>query len=274
MFLTLLVVALLGKWVLRFHWPMFHDLAVFNTGISLKQLFFLSLPPEQLVIYQVGVIPSQYYGVLGSKDLSGFQNVTAVALVLIVLNSVVRCSSSVTSGWAPFVVGEQARQLLCKLSFCRDPNILILPYTFRESACMYREEPVLYQKSLLSITASPPLVECKLGCLQGDRCHWKLKGRDTLLSAKWLKTMRKCKGWHCWGSPSSPRAWGQPNSLQLYLLRILKQRKLEGHKVNEELLTAVLFLLMNKWNCLILGQSVGPSNLVLTMTVGSQVEDF
>nr|XP_056707109.1 lysosomal cobalamin transporter ABCD4 [Euleptes europaea] len=45
---------------------------------------------EQLVIYQVGVIPSQYYGVLGSKDLSGFQNVTAVALILIVLNSVLK----------------------------------------------------------------------------------------------------------------------------------------------------------------------------------------
>ncbi|XP_077179344.1 lysosomal cobalamin transporter ABCD4 isoform X1 [Paroedura picta] len=45
---------------------------------------------EQLVIYQVGVIPSQYYGVLGSKDLSGFQNVTAVALILIVFNSVLK----------------------------------------------------------------------------------------------------------------------------------------------------------------------------------------
>ncbi|XP_053114207.1 lysosomal cobalamin transporter ABCD4 isoform X2 [Hemicordylus capensis] len=45
---------------------------------------------EQLVIYQVGVIPSQYYAVLGNKDLSGFQKVTAVALMLIVLNSVLK----------------------------------------------------------------------------------------------------------------------------------------------------------------------------------------
>lgn len=47
-------------------------------------------PPEQLVIYQVGVIPSQYYEVLGNKDFSGFKTLTAVALTLIVVNSTVR----------------------------------------------------------------------------------------------------------------------------------------------------------------------------------------
>uniref|UniRef100_A0A8D0HCL1 ATP binding cassette subfamily D member 4 n=1 Tax=Sphenodon punctatus TaxID=8508 RepID=A0A8D0HCL1_SPHPU len=45
---------------------------------------------EQLVIYQVGVIPSQYYEVLGNKDFSGFKNLTAVALCLIVLNSMLK----------------------------------------------------------------------------------------------------------------------------------------------------------------------------------------
>lgn len=49
--------------------------------------------PEQLVIYQVGLIPSQYYGVLGNKDLSGFKTLTAIALVLIVVNSTVREAS-------------------------------------------------------------------------------------------------------------------------------------------------------------------------------------
>uniref|UniRef100_A0A5F9DAF9 ATP binding cassette subfamily D member 4 n=1 Tax=Oryctolagus cuniculus TaxID=9986 RepID=A0A5F9DAF9_RABIT len=42
---------------------------------------------EQLVIYQVGLIPSQYYGVLGSKDLDGFKALTFLAVVLIVVNS-------------------------------------------------------------------------------------------------------------------------------------------------------------------------------------------
>ncbi|XP_051476470.1 lysosomal cobalamin transporter ABCD4 isoform X6 [Apus apus] len=45
---------------------------------------------EQLVIYQVGVIPSRYYEVLGSKDFSGFKVVTAVALTLIVVNSMLK----------------------------------------------------------------------------------------------------------------------------------------------------------------------------------------
>ncbi|XP_071602120.1 lysosomal cobalamin transporter ABCD4 isoform X12 [Heliangelus exortis] len=45
---------------------------------------------EQLVIYQVGVIPSQYYEVLGSKDFSGFRAVTAVSLTLIVVNSMLK----------------------------------------------------------------------------------------------------------------------------------------------------------------------------------------
>ncbi|XP_062824375.1 lysosomal cobalamin transporter ABCD4 isoform X3 [Anolis carolinensis] len=45
---------------------------------------------EQLIIYQVGLIPSQYYGVLGSKDFSGFQKITILALMLIILNSMLK----------------------------------------------------------------------------------------------------------------------------------------------------------------------------------------
>ncbi|XP_074091831.1 lysosomal cobalamin transporter ABCD4 isoform X2 [Macrotis lagotis] len=45
---------------------------------------------EQLVIYQVGLIPSQYYGVLGNKDLDGFKKLTCLALVLIVVNSTLK----------------------------------------------------------------------------------------------------------------------------------------------------------------------------------------
>ncbi|XP_052041384.1 lysosomal cobalamin transporter ABCD4 isoform X1 [Apodemus sylvaticus] len=45
---------------------------------------------EQLVIYQVGLIPSQYYGVLGNKDLDGFKALTFLAVGLIVLNSTLK----------------------------------------------------------------------------------------------------------------------------------------------------------------------------------------
>ncbi|XP_075610002.1 lysosomal cobalamin transporter ABCD4 isoform X3 [Balearica regulorum gibbericeps] len=45
---------------------------------------------EQLVIYQVGVIPSQYYEVLGNKDFSAFKKLTAIALTLIVVNSTLK----------------------------------------------------------------------------------------------------------------------------------------------------------------------------------------
>jgi hypothetical protein len=60
----------------------------------------LSLPTEQLVIYQVGLIPSQYYGVLGNKDLDGFKALTLLAVTLIVLNSTVR---TLLSPVAPFL---------------------------------------------------------------------------------------------------------------------------------------------------------------------------
>uniref|UniRef100_A0A8C3UEE2 ATP binding cassette subfamily D member 4 n=1 Tax=Catharus ustulatus TaxID=91951 RepID=A0A8C3UEE2_CATUS len=45
---------------------------------------------EQLVIYQVGVIPSQYYEVLGNKDFSGFKTLTALAVTLIIVNSTLK----------------------------------------------------------------------------------------------------------------------------------------------------------------------------------------
>ncbi|XP_066483163.1 lysosomal cobalamin transporter ABCD4 isoform X2 [Tiliqua scincoides] len=79
----------------QFVWRFLNIQAVlFSKSSSQNALMFLTLLIiallEQLVIYQVGVIPSQYYGVLGNKDLSGFQKVTTVALMLIVLNSVLK----------------------------------------------------------------------------------------------------------------------------------------------------------------------------------------
>uniref|UniRef100_A0A4W2D6J2 ATP binding cassette subfamily D member 4 n=1 Tax=Bos indicus x Bos taurus TaxID=30522 RepID=A0A4W2D6J2_BOBOX len=48
------------------------------------------LAAEQLVIYQVGLIPSQYFGVLGNKDLNGFKTLTFLSVVLIVLQSMLK----------------------------------------------------------------------------------------------------------------------------------------------------------------------------------------
>uniref|UniRef100_A0A8C9A7U8 Lysosomal cobalamin transporter ABCD4 n=1 Tax=Prolemur simus TaxID=1328070 RepID=A0A8C9A7U8_PROSS len=67
---------------------------LFPSWSSQNALMFLTLLCvtllEQLVIYQVGLIPSQYYGVLGNKDLDGFKKLTFLAVVLIVLNSTLK----------------------------------------------------------------------------------------------------------------------------------------------------------------------------------------
>ncbi|XP_069493724.1 lysosomal cobalamin transporter ABCD4 isoform X6 [Ambystoma mexicanum] len=44
----------------------------------------------QLVIYQVGVIPSQYYGVLGNRDMDSFRSLTILAILLILINSTLK----------------------------------------------------------------------------------------------------------------------------------------------------------------------------------------
>ncbi|XP_015994433.2 lysosomal cobalamin transporter ABCD4 isoform X2 [Rousettus aegyptiacus] len=67
---------------------------LFPSWSSQNALMFLTLLClallEQLVIYQVGLIPSQYYGVLGNKDLDGFKTLTFLAVTLIVLNSMLK----------------------------------------------------------------------------------------------------------------------------------------------------------------------------------------
>ncbi|EMP30716.1 ATP-binding cassette sub-family D member 4, partial [Chelonia mydas] len=67
---------------------------LFPRWSSQNVLMFLTLLSiallEQLVVYQVGLIPSQYYRVLGSKDFSGFKTLTAIAAILIVLNSTLK----------------------------------------------------------------------------------------------------------------------------------------------------------------------------------------
>ncbi|XP_008565743.1 PREDICTED: ATP-binding cassette sub-family D member 4 [Galeopterus variegatus] len=67
---------------------------LFPSWSSQNALMFMTLLCvallEQLVIYQVGLIPSQYYGVLGNKDLAGFKALTLLAVLLIVLNSMLK----------------------------------------------------------------------------------------------------------------------------------------------------------------------------------------
>ena len=58
------------------------------------------------MIYQVGLIPSQYYGVLGNKDLDGFKALTFLAVVLIVTNSMVRSSARASPTLQPVMSGR------------------------------------------------------------------------------------------------------------------------------------------------------------------------
>uniref|UniRef100_A0A8C7YV29 Nuclear receptor coactivator 7 n=1 Tax=Oryzias sinensis TaxID=183150 RepID=A0A8C7YV29_9TELE len=45
---------------------------------------------EQLIIYQVGVLPSHFYNVLADKDSSGFRSLVGASMVLIILNSTLK----------------------------------------------------------------------------------------------------------------------------------------------------------------------------------------
>ena len=47
-------------------------------------MFALPHVPEQYVIFQVGMIPSKYYKVLGDKDLTEFRNLTLIASLIII----------------------------------------------------------------------------------------------------------------------------------------------------------------------------------------------
>lgn len=79
-------------------WPLAHTVALFQHIIlwdsvwtvsqqSANTSFFLS--SEQLIIYQVGVLPSHFYNVLADKDYSSFRSLLSTAMMLIFLNSTV-----------------------------------------------------------------------------------------------------------------------------------------------------------------------------------------
>ena len=54
----------------------------------LTRVFLLPVS-EQLIIYQVGILPSQFYMVLADKDYPAFRNLITLAILLILLNSTV-----------------------------------------------------------------------------------------------------------------------------------------------------------------------------------------
>ncbi|KAM3861190.1 lysosomal cobalamin transporter ABCD4-like [Diretmus argenteus] len=67
---------------------------LFPSWTSQNALMFATLLcitlTEQLIIYQVGVLPSQFYKVLADKDYTGFKNLVGLAAVLILLNSTLK----------------------------------------------------------------------------------------------------------------------------------------------------------------------------------------
>lgn len=70
----------------------------------------LLLSPEQLIIYQVGVLPSHFYSVLADKDYPGFQSLVGTAMVLILLNSTVGPRSRERPLTYPLIAAAQMYQ--------------------------------------------------------------------------------------------------------------------------------------------------------------------
>lgn len=65
---------------------------VFSLSVCLMYFYFILV---QLVIYQVGLIPSQFYEVLSEKSYGKFKNLVVFAVVLILINSTVSLVSYV-----------------------------------------------------------------------------------------------------------------------------------------------------------------------------------
>ncbi|KAK5852994.1 hypothetical protein PBY51_006819 [Eleginops maclovinus] len=67
---------------------------LFPSWTSQSALMFATLLAvtltEQLIIYQVGVLPSRFYNVLADKDNSGFKSLVGTAMMLIVINSTLK----------------------------------------------------------------------------------------------------------------------------------------------------------------------------------------
>ncbi|CAH2328902.1 ATP-binding cassette sub-family D member 4 isoform X1 [Pelobates cultripes] len=79
---------------------------LFPNFTSQNTLMFLTLLAvaltRQLLVYQVGILPSQFYGILAEKDLPGFRSLAILALILIILSSIL-CSADQYIGKLAYV---------------------------------------------------------------------------------------------------------------------------------------------------------------------------
>ncbi|XP_063804392.1 lysosomal cobalamin transporter ABCD4 isoform X2 [Pseudophryne corroboree] len=66
------------------------------TTLMLFTLLVVALT-GQLVIYQVGILPSQFYGVLSDRDLSSFKQLVILSVILILVNSMLRSAEQYIS---------------------------------------------------------------------------------------------------------------------------------------------------------------------------------
>lgn len=79
-----------------------------------------SLPSEQLIIYQVGVLPSHFYNVLADQDYSGFRSLVAKAMLLIIINSTVSSGACVCC-WTLFDL------ICCVIALTEAPAVSLNP---------------------------------------------------------------------------------------------------------------------------------------------------
>ncbi|KAK7799590.1 hypothetical protein U0070_001477 [Myodes glareolus] len=101
---------------------------------------------EQLVIYQVGLIPSQYYGVLGNKDLDGFKALTFLAVALIVLNSTGTQHTLKTRICSHGAAASLAAEAVAQPEWCHTSSLL---------ACLFLVLPLQSQEAIFSSPAFP-----------------------------------------------------------------------------------------------------------------------
>ncbi|KAM8921134.1 lysosomal cobalamin transporter ABCD4 [Pelodytes ibericus] len=94
---------------------------LFPDWTSQNTLMFLTLLivalTGQLVTYQVGILPSQFYGTLGDRDLHGFQSLTVFAVILILLISMLRSTEQYISKLAYVSCRRDMTEYLHRLYF-------------------------------------------------------------------------------------------------------------------------------------------------------------
>uniref|UniRef100_A0A671UYU6 ATP-binding cassette, sub-family D (ALD), member 4 n=1 Tax=Sparus aurata TaxID=8175 RepID=A0A671UYU6_SPAAU len=90
---------------------------------------------EQLIIYQVGVLPSRFYNVLADKDYSGFKSLVGTAMVLILINSTLKsldqyiCNQMYCTNINVDQRISQDAERLCKQMSTMASRLIVSPFT-------------------------------------------------------------------------------------------------------------------------------------------------